>query len=89
MQPLPTIEGFVTDQYPQHTVRLRVDLPPMIPGRYYVTAVILHHNSEVIDQAKECVGFEISQSPTAGRTFPHTSDHGFIVPHTEMEYLPQ
>jgi hypothetical protein len=28
----------------------------------------------------EVVAFEIVDTPTPGRTFPHTKDHGFIVP---------
>jgi lipopolysaccharide transport system ATP-binding protein len=86
MQPMPTIEGFITDDCTKHTVRLAVDLPPLIPGEYMVTAWVGPHNTETYDEVKECVGFDIKQSPTKNRTYPHTHHHGYIVPHTTWEY---
>jgi ABC-type polysaccharide/polyol phosphate transport system ATPase subunit len=48
-------------------------------GKYWV--------SETIDTCPDCVSFEIEQSPISNRTFPHTPDHGFVVPRCRYEAL--
>ena len=88
MQPLPTITGFINDNAPSHRVDLEVSLPPLIPGRYLVSAAVLYHNTELIDDVRDCAAFEVIESPTAGRTYPHTPDHGYIVPRTRFSYTP-
>ena len=88
-QPLPTIEGFLLPQNRQHRVKMTVELPPLIPGAYSVTVEVMSHNTDLIDQVRECVGFEIATSPTEGRTYPHTPDHGYVVPITHLEYAGQ
>jgi lipopolysaccharide transport system ATP-binding protein len=82
MQAIPTMEGFITADAgkPAQESKVRITLPPLIPGRYDVTVWAGPHNTERYDLAESCVSFEIVQSPTAGRTFPHTPDHGRIVP---------
>ncbi|GJG86395.1 ABC transporter ATP-binding protein [Gemmatimonadetes bacterium T265] len=89
MQPLPTVQGFIRDDVRTHEVRLDVDLPPLIPGSYLVTVWAGTHNTETLDEVKGCVGFEVQASPTRNRTYPHTPDHGYVVPHTTVEYHPQ
>lgn len=86
MQPYPTTQGFIRDDVRRHSVHLEVELPPLIPGSYLVTVWTGSHNSETLDEVKGCVGFEIHSSPTRNRTYPHTPDHGFVVPHTTFEY---
>jgi lipopolysaccharide transport system ATP-binding protein len=88
MQSIPTIEGFITDDCDRHTVRMTIDLPPLIPGQYMLTVWVGSHLSETIDEVKECVGFEVEKSPTRGRTYPHNSVHGFIVPKAIVQYEP-
>jgi lipopolysaccharide transport system ATP-binding protein len=87
MQPLPTIDGFITDRKRAHTVRLKVDLPPLIPGHYSVTVWVGSHNTESLDTVVRCVDFQILSSPTRDRTYPHGAEHGHIVPHTALEYV--
>ncbi len=88
MQALPTIERFLRDDHPYHYVHLTIHLPPMIPRKYGVTIWVGSHNTQTYDEAKDCVSFEVGQTPTQNRTFPHTPDHGYIVPHTDLEYKP-
>ena len=79
LQAIPQYEPFL-GQAPEQVVHVSVDLPPLIPGRYLATFWVGSHPSETLDTVREAVAFEIHDSPTPGRTFPHTKDHGFIVP---------
>jgi lipopolysaccharide transport system ATP-binding protein len=80
LQALPKLEGFIDARQRTHQVRVSIDLPPLIPGDYLATIWTGSHNTETLDQVTEVVAFEIVDSPTPGRTFPHTKDHGFVVP---------
>lgn len=84
MQAIPQLEGFIKDSELEKSVGLSVDLPPLIPGSYLVTLWVGSHNTETLDEVKEVVSFEINESPTPGRSFPHTLDHGFIVPNSTI-----
>jgi lipopolysaccharide transport system ATP-binding protein len=80
MQALPKLEGFLEHTARQHAVKIVVELPPLVPGQYFVTAWVGSHNTETLDEVKEVVSFEVYESPTPGRSYPHTREHGFIVP---------
>jgi len=80
MQALPTQDTFILPKRGQHRIEVVVLLPPLTPGVYRVTGWVGSHYTETLDTVEEAASFEICQSPTVGRTVPHTSDHGFIVP---------
>jgi hypothetical protein len=40
-------------------------------------------------QLPQCVTFEVNHSPTPGRSFPHTTDHGYVVPVSRLSPLPR
>jgi lipopolysaccharide transport system ATP-binding protein len=80
LQALPRLDGFIASDKREHHLRLSIDLPPMIPGDYLATIWVGSHNTETLDEATEVIAFEILESPTPGRMFPHTKDHGFVVP---------
>ena len=86
MQVLPTAHPFIADRIGFHRINLRVDLPPLIPGRYMLSAWVGSHNTETLDRIDDCAAFTVTTSPTKGRTFPHTIDHGYIVPVVHMDY---
>jgi lipopolysaccharide transport system ATP-binding protein len=86
MQILPSAQPFIGDEIGLHQMRLRVNLPPLIPGSYVLTAWLGSHNTETLDKIENCAAFVVTSSPTEGRTFPHTVDHGYIVPTAKMEY---
>ena len=86
MQALPAASPFITDAHPRHTVRLTVDLPPLIPGHYLVTLWTGPHYTETYDCVERALGFEIETSPTKERTFAHSPDHGHVVPKCTLEY---
>ena len=82
MQALPHPQGFLTSKHTEQSQRFAVQLPPLIPGTYSLTAWIGPNNLESYDMVRDCVSFEVAHSPTPGRTFLHTPDHGYIVPKT-------
>jgi lipopolysaccharide transport system ATP-binding protein len=80
MQALPSVEPFIRASDSEQRFSFSVTLPSLVPGHYYVTAWVGPHNTETFDICRECLTFEIVDSPTAGRTVPHSPDHGFLVP---------
>ncbi len=80
MQAMPHQEGFLKPSSREQALSVFVDLPPLVPGRYLVNVWVGSHPSDTFDEVKEAVSFEIHDSPTSGRTFPHSRGHGFLVP---------
>jgi lipopolysaccharide transport system ATP-binding protein len=87
MQALPKTEPFIGGTPGPHSLELSIDLPPLIPGGYSLDFWIGPHYSETYDFIRQVVMFEIFDSPSPGRTFPHASDHGFIVPVSNTRIL--
>jgi lipopolysaccharide transport system ATP-binding protein len=87
LQAYPTLEGVVIPGLAQTCFRLNVDLPPLVPGTYSVTAWFGPHNTQTFDFVRNCVSFTIHESPVIGRTFPHTPDHGFAVPRSTIKVI--
>jgi lipopolysaccharide transport system ATP-binding protein len=84
MQALPVAEGFVHPRKGRQSFQVWVHLPPLVPGQYWVSPWVGSHNTETFDVIHQCVAFEVSDSPTPARSFPHTADHGYIVPHSRL-----
>ena len=80
MQALPSARPFLSSEDALHEVDVQIHLPPMIPGRYAVSVWVGAHFSETLDHVERPVEFEVGRSPTPGRAFPHSGDHGYIVP---------
>jgi lipopolysaccharide transport system ATP-binding protein len=85
MQAIPTLECLIEDSPSTDHIRVTIQLPPMVPGHYSVTLWMGPHNSETYDEIKSIVSFDIFESPTKGRTFPHSRDHGFVVPISKLQ----
>jgi lipopolysaccharide transport system ATP-binding protein len=85
MQALPELLGFIESTRSSHVVQVSIQLPPLIPGQYFATIWAGSHNTETLDEVKEVVMFEILESPTPGRSYPHVSAHGHIVPHSSFK----
>ncbi|HET6253721.1 MAG TPA: ABC transporter ATP-binding protein [Puia sp.] len=84
MQAIPSITPFLECNGNEKEYEFQVDLVGLIPDSYYVSIWIGPHNSETYDWQKDILSFEVQQSPTAGRTFPHHYDNGFIVPNSKI-----
>jgi lipopolysaccharide transport system ATP-binding protein len=89
MQALPSVEPFLQVGSLERTFRFEIKLPPLVPGEYSVSAWAGPHNTETFDFCSECASFEISESPTPGRAFPHHPSHGFLVPPCTYVALPR
>jgi lipopolysaccharide transport system ATP-binding protein len=84
MQALPVLRGFVQPRAGKQSFTVMVDLPPLVPGQYWITPWVGPHNTETFDTIPQCAAFEVNHSPTLGRTFPHTVGHGYIVPQSRL-----
>lgn len=83
-QAIPVITPFIQfREQPQH-FKTEIQLPPLIPDQYKVSIWLGSHNTDTIFWEKEILGFEITDSPTEGRNFPHSHYSGFVVPHSTI-----
>ncbi len=87
MQTIPELKGFINDTEREHLINVCVQLPPLIPGQYLVSIWVGSHNTETLDEVKEEIVFEIYKSPTQDRSFPHATNHGYIVPTSRLNIL--
>ncbi len=75
-EPGPHLNGIIG----LHRLELEIDLPPLIPGLYGLDFWIGSHYNTTLDYVRNAIGFEVTNSPSKERSFPHSSDHGFLVP---------
>jgi hypothetical protein len=89
MQALPHAEPFVSVNIGITELLLQIDLPPLIPGRYTLDFWIGTHFTSTVDFVRQALAFEVTTSPTAGRSYPHSRDHGFVVPASSCKPRPK
>jgi hypothetical protein len=80
MQAEPQCEPFIGGKAGKWWVDVNIELPPLVPGTYYLDFWIGPHNTETFDYIREQISFEIVDSPSVGRSHPYSRDHGFMVP---------
>ena len=80
MQALPRVDGFIRDDAGSQRTRIVIDLPPLIPGAYFVTLWAGSYFTETLDVAERVIRFEVHESPTPGRSMQHSAEQGHIVP---------
>jgi len=88
MQALPQATPFIADTCARHSLRIDIELPPLIPGHYPISLWVGPHFTEAYDVAERALGFDVEQSPTAGRSYQHSPDHGHVVPRSTVTYTP-
>ncbi|MCU0383363.1 MAG: ABC transporter ATP-binding protein [Cyclobacteriaceae bacterium] len=79
LQAIPELNPFLEFESNEKDYKITISLPPLIPDHYRVSIWIGPHNTETYTWQKEILEFEISESPTPGRSFPHSHNNGFIV----------
>jgi lipopolysaccharide transport system ATP-binding protein len=79
MQAVPKDQPFFGEENGIHTIVTEVTLPPLIPGRYYISAWIGQHFSRTIEFLETVINFEVTESPCSNRSFPHSREHGFLA----------
>jgi len=83
-QAIPELIPFIHYSLNERDIITEILLPPLIPDVYKVSAWMGSHNTETICWNKEVVTFEINESPTQGRNFPHSHHNGFMVPQSSI-----
>jgi lipopolysaccharide transport system ATP-binding protein len=85
-QAIPNLKPFIKYQSESQVLSTEIDLPPLIPDQYKISIWLGTHNTETLCWEKEILGFEITDSPSEGRNFPHSHNNGFVVPHSRIVY---
>jgi lipopolysaccharide transport system ATP-binding protein len=79
LQAIPVHEPFIKYRGEIQTIKTEIELPPLIPDTYKLSVWLGSHNTETVCWEKEIVGFEILDSPSKGRNFPHSHNNGFLM----------
>lgn len=87
MQALPSTSPFVPGEPGCYRVLAEILLPALTPGSYSLCFWIGPHYTETYDLVSNALRFDVIHSPTPGRTFPHSADHGHIVPQSSYKLL--
>ena len=83
-QAIPKLTPFIKYGLDNQIIHTEIELPPLIPDYYKVSIWLGTHNTETLCWEKEILGFEITESPTEGRNFPHSHNNGFLVPNSKI-----
>lgn len=86
MQAIPATKPFISGSVGRRRVSVQIDLPPLIPGRYSLDFWIGSHFATTSDYVKSVVVFEITDSPSSDRSYPHSPNHGFLVPASRFTF---
>jgi lipopolysaccharide transport system ATP-binding protein len=84
MQALPELNPFISFNKYDQEFNIEIEILNLIPDRYYLSFWMGPHNTETYDFVEDAVCFDIVESPVIGRVFPHTKDHGFMVPQSKL-----
>lgn len=87
MQAIPSITPMIYFDGRQHDYIATLDLVGLVPGSYSVSVWIGPHNTHTYDYQRNILSFDVLHSPTEGRTFPHHSDKGFLVPISKLQKI--
>jgi len=84
MQAIPQLTPFMHFDGTTIISNTSITLHGLIPDSYKVSVWIGPHNDHTYDWQRDIISFEIENSPTQGRTFPHHYGNGFIVPDSRL-----
>jgi lipopolysaccharide transport system ATP-binding protein len=84
MQAIPHPNPFIPGDRGTRDLEMEISLPPLIPGTYYADFWVGYHYTRTADHILTALSFEVTESPTPERTFPHGADHGSIAPFAKM-----
>ena len=87
MQAMPHGEAFISGSVGRQKIILEIELPPLVPGSYGMSFWIGPHYSCTMDSVQDGVTFVVDESPVEKRSFPHSRDHGFVVPFSTCKML--
>jgi lipopolysaccharide transport system ATP-binding protein len=84
MQAIPELTPFLDTDSGEVQVVALVKLNGLVPDKYFASFWMGPHNTETYDFVDKAVSFEVLHSPSIGRVFPHTLNHGSIVPDSQI-----
>lgn len=84
MQALPSSVPALDMEIGTYLVSVEIALPPLIPGTYTADVWIGTHFTSTLDHVRNVVAVQIDESPSENRTFPHSGEHGFLVPPSSL-----
>jgi lipopolysaccharide transport system ATP-binding protein len=87
MQAEPNPQPFIGFTPGKYRVDLTIDLPPLVPGIYWLNFWVGPHNTHTHDDIKQAVAIEIVDNPTPQRIYPYTPNHGSVVPISRVEVV--
>jgi lipopolysaccharide transport system ATP-binding protein len=87
MQALPKASPFIPGTPGCYDLSVEIFLPPLIPGIYALTFWLGPHNTRTYDAVENELSFQVIDSPSPGRTYPHHTEHGYIVPPSRCSLL--
>lgn len=78
-QSIPTQERLIKSNKSSQLITSFIDLPPLIPGAYWLSVWLGPQYYETYDWKLEIVSFTIDTSPIVNRTHPHSKRNGFLL----------
>ncbi len=88
MQIIPSEIPFMEFDNGSHVLRIEAMLPPLIPGRYRITAWIGSDHGSRLDDVAAFMAFDVVAFPDPARTFPYYRSHGSIIATSSLAYEP-
>jgi len=88
IQAIPTQTPLIEFSSAPQEVVVTINLPPLIPGTYRVTVWAGPHYMTTFDLIEKPLTFIVTDSPQPGRSFPHGTDHGYLVPESTVVVRP-
>ncbi len=79
-QSIPKEEPFIEFRDSIQDFKFILNLPPLIPGLYYLSVWIGTHYTQTLDWRVKIVSFDIVESPITGRVYPFHRDKGYFTP---------
>ncbi len=83
-QTIPQEQPFVKYSESIEKFSFLIDLPPLIPGRYFMSVWLGSHYSHTLDWRMKVVSFDVIDSPIPGRVYPHQKNRGYFCPGSKI-----
>lgn len=86
LQAIPRSAPFIEYRAGEIPLTVTIQLPPLIPDTYSLSAWVGAHHNETYAWERDVVSFEITESPIKGRNFPHSHHNGLLIAHSDIQH---
>jgi lipopolysaccharide transport system ATP-binding protein len=83
-QSIPELKPFIQISNSSKEYNFIINIDGFVPDCYFISIWIGPHFSHTYDWKQEVLQFQVIDSPQNGRTFPHSKEHGAIVPNSKL-----